>query len=173
MGDLNMTIEYWKPIEGYEGLYSVSNLGRVKSLPRPHAKPGILAPAITNGYPRVCLRKEGQQKCFTVHRLVCTAFHGPCPPGMECCHGDGNRTNASANNLRWDTSAANQADRVKHGTIPKGEKSGTAKLTTNQAKDILSARKKGELLSVLAKQYGVSIAAIGYMTTGKTWKHVV
>lgn len=51
-----------------------------------------------------------------VHRLVLEAFVGPCPEGMEGCHGDGDPTNNSLGNLRWDTATSNQLDKVRHGT---------------------------------------------------------
>ena len=53
-----------------------------------------------------------------IHRLVLAAFVGPCPPGLVCCHNDGDPTNNHVDNLRWDTYAANEADKVRHGTRP-------------------------------------------------------
>jgi len=50
-----------------------------------------------------------------VHRLVLEAFAGPCPDGMEACHGDGDPTNNRRLNLRWDTRSSNQLDTVRHG----------------------------------------------------------
>ena len=72
-----MKKEYWKPVVGYEGLYEVSNWGRVKSIPRngtvKYAR--ILKP-VTNryGYSYVILCKNGKVKSFLVHRLVAEAF---------------------------------------------------------------------------------------------------
>tara|TARA_R110002050_G_scaffold20402_7_gene57834 strand:+ start:22 stop:384 length:363 start_codon:yes stop_codon:yes gene_type:complete len=77
-----MALEQWKDIGGYEGMYAVSNLGRVKSLPRltKHrfndfmSKELILKPAIVKGYQKVTLRKSGAGKIYAVHRLVLGAF---------------------------------------------------------------------------------------------------
>ena len=77
-------MENWKDIKGYEGLYQVSNLGRVKSLERNAYKPNgvarkkeekILASALnSNGYSFVNLYKNGKRKSMLVHRLVAMAF---------------------------------------------------------------------------------------------------
>ena len=77
--------EIWKDIVGYEGLYQISNTGRVKSLAKwiyysngrkDFLKERILKQKISYGYPRVGLTKNKQQKNFLVHRLVMTAFRG-------------------------------------------------------------------------------------------------
>lgn len=72
-------IEIWKNIVGYEGLYQVSNWGRVKSLDRVDrfgrvVFEKILTGGCKNGYFVVNLCKDGKQKCFYVHRLVAQAF---------------------------------------------------------------------------------------------------
>ena len=68
--------EIWRDIEGYEGLYQVSNMGRVKSLGNDkNRKEKILKPGMNNyGYLQVGLHKEGKRKIFQVHRLVAQAF---------------------------------------------------------------------------------------------------
>lgn len=122
--------EVWKDIPGYEGLYQVSNLGRVKSLPRTarcmrngkeaqRAVPGkILAAQLNyNGdHLYVTLSKEGKVRNCYVHTLVLTAFVGPRPDDMECLHGDGDPTNNRVENLRWGTGSQNRLDSVRHGT---------------------------------------------------------
>lgn len=99
-------MEVWKDIEGYEGLYQVSNLGRVRSLNYNHTdKEEILKPCFNhNGYLRVGLCKNGKRKPYRVHRLVGDAF----VPGRtkEKCfinHIDKNRANNRADNLEWCT----------------------------------------------------------------------
>ena len=93
--------EIWKPIPGYEGLYQVSNLGRVKSLNYRHTgKEGILSPGKnTQGYYHVILAKNGKHKIFRVHRLVYEAFNGPIPDGMQINHNDEVKTNNNLENL--------------------------------------------------------------------------
>ncbi|MFB9286612.1 HNH endonuclease signature motif containing protein [Pseudoclavibacter helvolus] len=61
------------------------------------------------------LSRDGRSKTFAVHRLVLLAFVGPAPDAAVTCHSDGDRTHNSLSNLRWDTQAANCADRLEHG----------------------------------------------------------
>lgn len=68
------------------------------------------------GYPRTGLSRAGKSKLVLVHRLILLAFVGPCPPGMEGCHEDGDPLNCTLANLRWDTPKANKADSIRHGT---------------------------------------------------------
>lgn len=100
--------EQWRPIEGYERMYEVSNLGRVRSsdsynrLGRLHLKGRILRPKIEpNGYLRATLFKEGKRKVFMIHRLVAQAFI-PNPEGLpQINHIDEDKTNNRVENLEW------------------------------------------------------------------------
>jgi len=114
--------EKWLPVNGYEGAYQVSDLGRVRSLDRVtshgHRRTGvILQPiAMPKGYLVVNLWWANESRIWLVHRLVLIAFVGPEPFGMEALHGDGDPTNNVLANLRWGTHAENQRDQVAHGT---------------------------------------------------------
>jgi hypothetical protein len=69
----------------------------------------------TSGYRRVgLLSPTGEIVSFLVHRVVLTAFRGPCPIGMEGCHADDNPLNNDLSNLRWDTPHGNAQDRVRN-----------------------------------------------------------
>ena len=95
--------ENWKEVVGFEGLYEVSDLGRVRSLvQRNRRKPGILTPGDNGwGYLVVNLYKDGKRKAMKVHRLVAEAFL-PNPLNLETVnHRDENKTNNSASNLEW------------------------------------------------------------------------
>ena len=103
-----MCHEIWKPISGYEGLYEVSNLGRVKGLKRNR----ILKPHNTNRYYQVCLCKNGIQTDKLIHRLVAEAFI-PNPDNLpEVNHKDENKLNNAVSNLEW----LSQADNLAYGT---------------------------------------------------------
>lgn len=93
-------IEIWKDIEGYEGLYQVSNWGRVKSLK--FGKEKILKPQTDiNNYLRLYLFKDGKGKSFSVHRLVASAFV-PNPQNYPIInHIDENKQNNNFLNLEW------------------------------------------------------------------------
>ena len=107
----NLRNEIWKPIEGYEGFYEVSNCGRVKSVehviirrngsPRPIREKLIHSSMLPNGYLHVTLYKDCKQKHFHVHRLVAKAFI-PNPNNLpEINHKDEYKTNNHVDNLEW------------------------------------------------------------------------
>lgn len=104
-------IEEWKEIEGYEGLYEVSNLGRVKSLK--YGKERILKAGKDGcGYMLVNLCKEGKMKMFRIHRLVAAAFI-PNPQNLpEINHIDENKENNCSDNLEW----CDRKYNINHGT---------------------------------------------------------
>ena len=115
-------MERWKDVVGYEGLYQVSDLGRVRSVVR--NPPPVRGPRASR-IMRLCRNKLGMVVTFTVdkkgrtlpvHRLVLEAWVGPCPDGYECCHNDGDFRNNTVSNLRWDTRSNNGRDKREHGT---------------------------------------------------------
>ena len=98
-----MEKEVWKDIKGYEGLYQVSNLGRVKAIiNKTHKVEKILRPRRhSRGYLRVSLSKNGKEKDFYIHRLAGEAFIDN-PRGLkEINHRDGNKTSNICSNLEW------------------------------------------------------------------------
>lgn len=108
--------ELWLPVVGFEECYEVSNLGRVRSLPRTVTHPHSGRKTISarelgqrlnrGGYVQVVLSKDGRSKPYRVHRLVLSAFVGPAP-GKDANHKDGNRANNNLNNLEWATRSEN------------------------------------------------------------------
>lgn len=114
--------EIWKDIQGYEGLYQISNFGRVKSLPKFRnngtggfiSKEKILKTEENNrGYVRVQIKNNGKAKRFFVHRLVAFSFI-PNPENKPCVnHLDCNPLNNRADNLEWCTFQENTDYMVK------------------------------------------------------------
>lgn len=90
-------MEKWKDIQGYEGLYQISNLGNVKSI----KKGIIIGDVIKGGYRRIPLYKNGKYKRFMIHRLVAEAFVKNPDNKPEIDHIDGNPLNNKVDNLRW------------------------------------------------------------------------
>lgn len=111
------TKEMWKPVRGYENLYEVSNLGKVRSLDRlvngkcrstRLVKGLIVSPAKDRGgYLRIMLSKGNNQNVFSVHRLVYEAFNGQIPEGMQVNHIDEDKSNNSLENLNLMTPKQN------------------------------------------------------------------
>lgn len=94
--------EIWKEIEGYEGIYFISNHGNVKSMPRKGAKGGIIkATPDKDGYWCIGLNKHGHRKTFKVHRLVAIAFIPNDNNLPEVNHKDEDKTNNHVDNLEW------------------------------------------------------------------------
>lgn len=115
-----MIFEEWRPVVGYEGLYEVSSIGRVRSVDRVvpdgrHFRGAMRACPIQHGRRSVKLSRRGPKK-FHVHVLVAEAFHGPRPLGCEVRHLDGDSLNNCADNLRWGTKSENTMDQIRHGT---------------------------------------------------------
>ena len=117
--------EIWKDVEGYEGLYQVSNEGRVKSLDRRVAarndstmfKKGVLMTLQTThkGYYGVVLQKEGVKRTHQVHRLVATAFIPNLEGKTQVNHIDCNKKNNHVSNLEWVTQNENMQHAVDNG----------------------------------------------------------
>jgi|SRR5712664_341592 len=118
--------EMWLPVPGWEGLYEVSNFGNIRSLPR-EAMTGragiklrqgrVLKPGTyKDGHKHVTLSRNGNTKCYQVHKLVLLAFVGPCPEGLQVRHLNGIPDDNHLENLVYGTPKENMKDRdEEHG----------------------------------------------------------
>jgi hypothetical protein len=120
--------EEWRDIEGYEGLYQVSNQGQVRSLTRIRAnclghlhtypdkvlRPGL---GVKGLYLTVSLNCDGVATTYYVHDLVAAAFIGPKPKDADVRHGHGGSQNNRVTNLRYGTRSENHLDRYRDGTM--------------------------------------------------------
>lgn len=165
----------WRDISGYEGVYQISNAGKVKRIKPEHNTfvGKILKPGIdTDGYEHVILGNLGIRRTLKVHRLVATVFIRPPQPGEQVNHKDGNRRNNTVTNLEWLTLQENIDHKVHVlKTQLRGEGIGISKLTEEKV------RKIREMLPLYSQQfiadtYGVSQPAIGAIKRNKTWAHV-
>lgn len=128
--------EVWKSIPGFEGSYEASDFGRIRSLPRvvhrklrgkviaQPRKLTVLKTWLTkDGYLQVRLVSGDCRPTHLVHRLVLLAFVGPCPTGMEVCHGNGIGTDNRLENLRYGTHIENSFDKEHiHGTVTRSRR---------------------------------------------------
>ena len=117
--------EVWKPVVGYEGLYEVSNLGRVYSLPkkwirnkganRSHNGKFLSVGLSSKGYPRVLLSRDGKCKIREIHQLVAEAFldHRPCGYKIVVDHIDNNKLNNAVTNLQLISQRQNASKEVR------------------------------------------------------------
>lgn len=99
--------ELWKDVKGYEGLYQVSNFGRIRRDGRV-----LKTPPDSNGYCITVLCKDGIHHCTKVHQLVAEAFVPKADGDTEINHIDECKTNNRADNLEWCTRLKN----IRHGT---------------------------------------------------------
>ena len=130
--------EIYKDIEGYEGLYQVSNLGNVKSLNYHNTKKEkILKPAIRNWYLKVDLCKNNKKKTYFVHRLVAQAFIENPNNYSFVNHKDECKTNNVVENLEWCTQKYN----CNYGT-------GIERSAKSRSNQVYQYSKDGELISV-------------------------
>lgn len=177
---MDQSLEQWRPITGYEGLYEVSSLGRVRSLSRVvpkctgnnyTVKERQLRQVVKKGtgHKRVYLSKGGRLTTFYVHRLVALAFLGPNPQGMLVCHGPKGVSDNSVENLYYATPKQNMLDRDRDGTSLYGAKCSWAKLNED---DVLALRRKyseGVSQARLALEYSVSKATVCNIVNMKVW----
>lgn len=175
-------IEVWVAIEGFDG-YEVSNAGNVRSwlskngrgrARSPHALAAL--PFADSEYLRVSLRSGGVAFTKRVHRLVLEAFVGPCPEGLEGCHGDGNAANNRIENLRWGTKNSNAQDRIDHGRQVRGEAVGISALTDAQVAEIRERIAAGQWRRGdgrhYSRKFGVGDSAISSVKHNQTWSHI-
>lgn len=133
MPDDTPGLEHWRAIVGWEGLYEVSDLGRVRSLDHlveAVGKGGATRRYIQRGrvlatkrkkikahaYAFVNLSKNGKVTTRYVHHLVLEAFVGPCPPRQWARHGPAGLMDNRLTNLSWGTPGDNAHDRKRDGT---------------------------------------------------------
>ena len=181
-----MIYEEWRPVVGYEGLYEVSNMGRVRSLDRlvrhPYGKAlkkgKIIKPTLKNsGYYNSELRIDGRVKYPLVHRIVYEAFVGPIPEGMQINHINEDKTDNRLENLNlmspkenisWGTCIARRAKKlsiVKKGKNTHGD--------NPNATQILQFDKDGNLIKEwdsiksAADHYGICVQSVWRYLKGK------
>ena len=183
-----MNAEIWKPLRGYEGLYEVSNKGRIKSLPRNYlrkrkgrkdhivkVKGKVLKQCVgTTGYYIIRIRKDKKCKTKKVHRLIAKTFL----PEIKGCnivnHIDGNRLNNSIENLEWTTHQGNSDNAIERGSIDmKGSKHYFAKLTEQDVIQIRELWRSGNYTQVeIANMFNVGRKNITKIVNRQRWTHI-
>lgn len=120
----------------------------------------------SNGYGRITRNR----KPCSVNRLVCQIMHGDPPSEYHhAAHSCGVRSCCNPRHIRWATPKENNADKILHGTVQRGEKGPLARLSEADVRRILMS---SETQRSIAKQYGVTQATISAIKTKKIWRHL-
>lgn len=177
----NLPGEIWVAVENYEGLYEVSNMGRVRSMPRViKRKSGRLQeyPSVLlkggyagKGYRTVILCKDQIQNSHKVSRLVASAFI-PNPDGRpEVNHKDGNKKDNSISNLEWSTHQENCLHRSRILKKNAGAESYKALFTREQVIEMRALYAAGGIsYSDVARKYGHKIATVYGILVGRSYR---
>lgn len=184
-------IEEWKNIHGYEGLYQVSNFGRIKSFLRRGSQIGVYQ----INQVRQLLKEGTKQKEIEIitglseatvyrikHNKVDYGERMLRPTiGTQCRHLDGNPQNNYLSNLKWGTRSENQQDSTKHGTkyyhfqkghsVNIGTNNPRARLTEDEVKQIKKLKGKFSQ-NQRAKMFNVSPSTIQNIDDNRTWRHI-
>jgi hypothetical protein len=159
--ETNLANERWKDVVGYEGLYRVSSLGRLRSKFR------LLSSGSNRrtGYMQIGLTKDSVTRFHTVHSLVAAAFIGPRPQGYEVAHKNDVRSDNNWTNLSYSIPSRNRPAPLR------GENQGNSKLKT---RDVLKIRalEGTEKASRVAEMYGVTGTLVYMIWRRHIWTHV-
>lgn len=185
-----MTSENWRPVAGYEGLYQVSDLGRIQSLPRlTHRKTGATErtpgreltqfKSSRKGYLYVKLSRSGRGSMVAVHRLVAMAFLPFDPARTHVNHISHNHLDNRAANLEWVTPKENTAAAVAAGkfaiahaggrTLAINNPNRRTKLTPEDVAAIRAACACGEKQADVGLRFGVTQAVVSKIKRGVIW----
>lgn len=118
-----------------------------------------------NGRPKI--KRDGRTQY--VARLLCRGE--PEPGQTQCAHNCGEAGCLNWNHLKWATPAENEADKERHGTVARGERHGSAKLTESKVREIRVLAGKFKQTE-LAKKYNVKPNTISQILNRKTWAHL-
>jgi len=162
--------EIWKDVPNYEGLYQVSNLGKVRSLK--FGKERVLKPYANGaGYYQVDPCKDGVKKKKSIHRLVMLAFVGE--SDLQVNHKNGIKTDNRLENLEYCTRSENAQHAFDTGLNigRRGEKNSNSKLTRAFAERIKYGH-QGMTQKDIAEIYGIARSLVSDIRLGKRWKHI-
>lgn len=175
-------MEIWKAISGYEGLYEVSSLGRVRSKDRfitnendktALHKGRVISPGKRpNGYLFVGLSKSGKRNLLAVHRLVAIEFL-PCSNNetLQVNHINENKEDNRLENLEWCTAKENIRHSVNTGKQTGRNPNKRKKLTPEKVNQIVGLAQDGVTHRSIALKYGVSKTMITKVVNNQLWPH--
>lgn len=173
-----MVTETWRPVRDYEGLYEVSDFGRVRSLDRidsgnRNLKGKVLVPCFsTSGYVKVTLCHLGARKDRRIHQMVLEAFTSPAPStAHHARHHNGVKTDNRLSNLLWGTPKENSADSIRLGVMYRGEQCAKVKFCQLDIELIREIALTVPRLTI-ARWFGVANSTICRIVNRETWAHI-
>ena len=167
--------EVWAPVVGFDGLYSVSSYGRIRSERRLVSKGwalvwleqrmlrGSLDPY---GYLQITLSRDGKRLTRKAHVLVAQAFIGERPDGFDVAHANGDKIDNRVGNLRYCSRRDNCLDKIEHGTSLRGERAAGAKLTEAQ---VLAIRADAASQRTIARRHSICQQTVSDIKNGRRW----
>lgn len=169
---VNMDKEIWKDIDGYDGLYQVSNLGNVRSFKR--GKLRIMAFSTNKyGYHKITLHDNKVKKHTTIHQLVAKAFIPNPENKPQVNHINGIRNDNRLENLEWCTAKENTNHSIEILNSRKiGEHHSCSILDTKTVLLIVDLDKKGFLIKEISNITGVKSSTINNVINGRSWSHI-
>lgn len=177
-----ITCEAWVPVVGYEDLYHISDLGRVKRVARAMgAQVGkILRQQFNkrNGYYQIVLTKRSVQDTYYVHRLAAQSFIRKMDDGEDVNHKDGNKKNNRLENLEITSRSKNIIHSLELGLSVSGERSPLSKLKADQVRmirkiiDSNAISRGGVTRQDLASYYGVCFEIVSRIGNRRGWKYL-
>lgn len=172
-----MPEEIWVDVVGYEGLYQVSNLGRLKSLDRLDGRGYRIKGSLkkisstSNGYQQVTLYREGVMKSNLMHRIVASAFLLNPDNKKVVNHINGDKQCNAVSNLSWVTYSENALHAYDTGLRAKGDKHAHVKISDEDVLKIRELYATGEYKQkFLAAKYGVDNSHISDIVNNKKRK---
>jgi hypothetical protein len=181
--------EIWLPVKDYEGVYSVSSRGRIRSEDRVSKVPPSRIKKVEHtcvhysqemklsphrdGYLKISLCLDDVRRTPQVHRLVASAFI-PNPLNLpQVNHKDGCKTNNCKDNLEWVSRSENIKHAYSTGLMDtRGEKNSRHKFTEAQILECLKLLKDGLSGAEAGRRVGIPMKTVSRLKRGKSWKHL-
>lgn len=166
--------EIWKDVVGYEGLYEVSNLGRIKTN---HGRKPFLDTDVFHpkGYRYVALTKNKIRRSHSVHKVVASSFLPNPNNYIEINHKDGVKNNNISSNLEWCDRSWNVVHSFVTG-LNKPKKGSDHYLTKLTDSDVIEIRRlhkeKFGNYTEIGRIFGVTHSHVGFIVRRESWKHI-